>query len=350
MKQIPIQLIFIIVLLFPGNRTTMISTLPGQHRHPSMHSPVPVCPFAMYTASSIQGSAEPLPEGPGLASGYPGDKNILRHPSVVFADDFEHNEMANHWDHVWANRGESRIVHEAVGVHSGSGAYMAHIDRPADSPSSVGARKFLLPGHDTLFFRYYARFSTDAELFHGGTHNAASIAARRPGELYESYAGVYATGDNLYSIILDTWRPDTTVASPGEMAFYCYHMHQGHRWGDHFFPSGRVLPGGRDLFGEAFIPRKNFIPEQGRWYCYELMIIANTPGKRNGRAAFWVDGRLTGDFPNLEFRNTAELKPNRIAFQLYTHNTQIKGDVTLWFDDAVAATSYIGPRIPSGNH
>ncbi len=292
----------------------------------------------------IPGYAEPLPEGPGLSVNYINDIGIVDDPSVLFADDFEQSMLDEHWDHTWANRGESRIIHDKIGVHSGGSAYMARIHRPADGPSSVGARKFLLPGHDTLFFRYYAKYSSNSELYHGGTHNAASIAARRPDEIYESYAGVYAKGDNLYSIILDTWRPDSTVASPGEMAFYCYHMHQGHQWGDHFFPSGRVLPGGRELFGPKFVPRDDFTPERGRWYCYELMIIANTPGERNGRAAFWVDGILTGDFPNLEFRNTAELKPNRIAFQLYTHNEQITGDVTMWFDDAVAATSYIGPR------
>ena len=47
---------------------------------------------------------------------------------------------------------------------------------------------------------------------------------------------------------------------------------------------------------------------------------ANTPGKRDGRIAFWIDGKLMGDFPNLRFREIENLKPNRVGFGLYTDN------------------------------
>jgi hypothetical protein len=75
-----------------------------------------------------------------------------------------------------------------------------------------------------------------------------------------------------------------------------------------------------------------------------MMIQPNTPGKRDGRIAFWVDGTLMGDFPNLRFRETNRLKPNRIALSLYTHNQRNTSDLIMWFDDVVAATSYIGPK------
>ena len=54
-------------------------------------------------------------------------------------------------------------------------------------------------------------------------------------------------------------------------------------------------------------------------------------------------GKLTGDFPNLRFREVAHLKPNRIGFGLYTANKKVARDVTMWFDDVVVATEYIGP-------
>jgi hypothetical protein len=76
-----------------------------------------------------------------------------------------------------------------------------------------------------------------------------------------------------------------------------------------------------------------------------MMIIPNTPGSANGRIAFWVDGELRGDFDNLRFRESAALKPNRISLSLYTHNKKNDRDLTMWFDDVVVATGYIGPKI-----
>src|SRR5262249_41459289 len=113
-----------------------------------------------------------------------------------------------------------------------------------------------------------------------------------------------------------------------------------------FYPSGKTLPGAnaaRGLFGPSFVPRTDFVPARGRWYCYELMAQANTPGQRDGRVAFWVDGRLAADFPNLHFRTTDALKLNRAAFLIY--ETRNNGLHRVWIDDVVLATAYIGPMI-----
>ena len=73
------------------------------------------------------------------------------------------------------------------------------------------------------------------------------------------------------------------------------------------------------------------------------MVKANTPGQRDGRIAFWVEGKLAADFPNLRLRDVETLKANVIGLGLYTENDKIKKTCYLWFDDVVAATSYIGP-------
>lgn len=286
-----------------------------------------------------------LPAEFGLSALYPDDLGIENDSACVFYENFESSLTLEKWDQEWANAGTGRILQSAEKAHSGMNSYQAEMIRPNKIPSSIGIRKFLKSGYDCLFFRYYAKYAPDAELFHGATHNAGSICARLPGELHESYAGVYPNGRNLYTVVLDTWRPDTQTKSPGNVAFYCYHLDQGHQWGDHFFPSGNVLPGGRNLFGDQFVPRPDFIPELNRWYCYEIMVQANTPGKRDGRIAFWIDGKLMGDFPNLLFREIENLKPNRVGFGLYTDNQNITSNVTMWFDDVVVATDYIGPRV-----
>src|SRR6185295_11651839 len=85
------------------------------------------------------------------------------------------------------------------------------------------------------------------------------------------------------------------------------------------------------------------IPDRDKWICYELMVKANTPGKRDGRIAFWVDGKLAADFPNLRLRDVDALKSNRVSLGLYTQNDMIRGPIVMWYDDVVVATSYIGP-------
>ena len=71
------------------------------------------------------------------------------------------------------------------------------------------------------------------------------------------------------------------------------------------------------------------------------------PLGRDGRVAFRVDGRRRGGFPNLRLRNVETLKSNRIDLDLYTHDPKVRKDMTMWYDDVVAATSYVGPQAPA---
>jgi hypothetical protein len=91
------------------------------------------------------------------------------------------------------------------------------------------------------------------------------------------------------------------------------------------------------------VSRPNFRPELGRWYCYEFMVRANIAGRRDGRIACWVDGKLIADFPNLRFRDTDTLKIDFLSIGGYINPNKIRTNM-LWFDDVVAATSYIGPQ------
>jgi len=45
-----------------------------------------------------------------------------------------------------------------------------------------------------------------------------------------------------------------------------------------------------------------------RWYGYELMVQANTPGQRDGRVAIWIDGKLIADFLNVRLCDVNTLK------------------------------------------
>jgi hypothetical protein len=294
----------------------------------------------------------PLPEGHGLAGKYPGDQDIERDPAVVFADGFEtyptgalpggfRKGNEKRWDN---SGGLCRVSDAADEVNGGGQALEMLIRRPGDEPGGAGVQKHFDEGFDTLFLRYYAKFDACNDLHHGGAHNGGGIDARAPG-MPQACPGVRPDGAAKFGVLLDTWRSRPEVPSPGPLVTYVYHLDQGGRWGDQFFPSGRVVPNRVGIFGDEFVPRPDFIPEQGPWQCYELMVHANAPGSRDGRIAFWVDGRLLADFPNLRLRNVSSLKANSIHLGVYTHNRRTVTDVIMRFDDVVAATAYVGPKV-----
>ena len=74
------------------------------------------------------------------------------------------------------------------------------------------------------------------------------------------------------------------------------------------------------------------------------MLKANTVGQRDGRVAYWVDGKLIGDFPNLRLRDVESLKINFLSITFYLNPNKLRED-KIWYDDLVAATSYIGPIV-----
>ena len=292
----------------------------------------------------------PLPQGDvGLAARYPEDLGIDRDPAVLVYDDFESavpGRFGRAWCESWGGPDLLRVATTADEVHRGARSMAMTLPRHRLGGEGCGIAKRLSPGHDVLFLRYYAKFGKDTELFHGGAHNGGGLEALSAGMVRAS-AGTRADGRSKYQINLDTWRSNERTPSPGDLVVYVYHPEQAHRWGEQFFPNGNSLPGGkrgRAKFGPHFVARKNFIPERGRWYCYELMVKANTPGVRDGRIAFWVDGTLVADFPGLRLRDVEELKLSRVGLGLYTQNERVQKTIAMSYDDVVVATSYIGPK------
>ena len=74
------------------------------------------------------------------------------------------------------------------------------------------------------------------------------------------------------------------------------------------------------------------------------MLKANTPGLRDGRIAIWLDGELKADFQNLRLRDVASLKINRFGLSFHIHENP-NGEARKWYDNVVAAKSYIGPLV-----
>jgi hypothetical protein len=300
----------------------------------------------------------PLPEGnTGIAARHPGDVGIEKDPAVIFHDDFEGYretaDLARKWDARWG-LDHVRITEEAANVNSGHRAVEMTIPKLDPSVAakfgSLNIGRTLAPTRDVLFLRFYTKFQKGYDHPpHTSTHNMASISAGYfPGG--QATPGVRADGRNKFLANLET-NPSAggDPPMPGPLYVYVYHPEQRDRYGDDFYADGKVgsRPGVAGDFGPHFVARPSFIPEIDRWYCLEYMLQANTPGQRDGRIAYWVDGKLAADFPNLRLRDVDTLKIDRFDIGLYiAENTRREN--TKWWDDIVAATSYIGPRVPAG--
>ncbi len=306
--------------------------------------------FASGADSSTE-KHEKLPEGnAGIAAKYPGDKGINQAPGVLFADDFEQcssvADLRKKWD-VLTNAANLGITEDESNKYGGGKSLLMTIPKQ-DVPLATGVAKLLTETQDVLFLRWYVKFDSGWSVLSGSVHNGGSISSKYY-DRGRATPGIRADGRNKF--LANFENENSTGNAPGHMNVYVYWPEQGDKWGDHFFPSGKVLPfshnrSGAATFGKHFNARQDFSPQLDRWYCYEYMVKANMPGKRDGRIALWVDGKLIADFPNLRLRNVEDLKIDRFGLGLYIAKNTKRAN-RKWHDNVVAATSYVGPMVPS---
>jgi hypothetical protein len=301
-------------------------------------------------APPIAARMGPLPEGNrGIAARYPRDAGIAADPAVLLADGFDDcttiADLHQRWQTV---HHESHLVlaTDPAQRHLGSRSLQFTLPRQAAELSHAIART-LSPGLDLLFLRYYAKFEPPFDII-GSSHNGCTISGRYFVD-GRATPGIPADGRNKFLAALEHWRGEAATAAPGELNVYLYHPGQRSQWGDHFFPSGKVLPNSSLPFdfGPTFTPRPDVVPPLGQWHCHEFMVALNTPGRRDGRIACWLDGRLAADFPNLRLRDVCDLKIDRFGLNLHA-GTNPNEPARQWVDSVVAATGYIGPATETG--
>jgi hypothetical protein len=241
-----------------------------------------------------------------------------------------------------------RITQEPAHINGGKKALEFVMPKQA-TPQSSGLQKVLKGEYDVLFVRFYSKFEKGFDYPQNvSCHNGADISAHY--YTHGATPGQRADGRNKFLVAFEDevgYRDKAPV--PGPLNVYCYHPEQRDNYGDHFLPNGNVMPyspqlGNKGNFGKDFVSRPNVVPELDRWYCFEFMVKANAPGQRDGRIAFWLDGKLIADFPNMRFRDVETLKMERIGIGLYMAKNELREN-RKWYDDVVVATSYIGPLV-----
>lgn len=262
---------------------------------------------------------------------------LERPGTVFFEDDFESPDWQKKYFEIRGLReGHARRTTDPALVHSGKGALQLTAPARGGRESGVGAVAWFGPqGYDRVYFRRYIRFAADYD--QGNLHHVGGgLAAVAGSDRYRAMgsAGIRPRGDDHFTSSFEPWRDWGRYPPPGYLFLYTYWMdmqrdRDGHYWSN--------------MLGPEPDPR---VPlQRNRWYCLEHMIRANDPGQASGELAAWIDGKLYIHYRGIRWRTSAQVKLKRFDLGLYVHRAT--RDNTVWYDDVVLSTGYIGPK-PSG--
>jgi len=320
--------------------------------------------------------------GAGIAAGFPGDVGIASHPDVILAENFEgYNVWRDLMGGGWGVTNGENPAPEGIHVHFSkehkfTGTQSLQLDLyPRNTPRHTGINLDLdaVQQQNTIYVRYYHKIDKSYHVPPGvSNHNGASISSKywTSGPAHMG-PGKAATGTNKYLVQLENTAssgydgysmkayiyhpeqrynyegfvpiPGMSSRDPGEPWTSAYTHRPGEQYGDAFYPDGEVMPWNhwRGDYGPEFVSLPKFFVEFDRWYCYELMLKANTPGQRDGRLTAWIDGEIIMDFPNMRLRDIEDLKIDQVGFTFGAD--RIPDKTSAWYDNIVIATSYIGP-------
>lgn len=271
----------------------------------------------------------------GLAAKYPGDKGIAGDPHVLLAEDFERGTMADvakRWDDAKdkgslafatgvpkRSRGRRCLaVTATLGKNTGGHLY-ARLKRPVEQ----------------AYARFYVRFPKKA----GYIHHFVHLGGYRPATPWpQGGAGTRPRGDERFTAGIEPHGDWGRAPPPGVWSFYAY-WHEMKK-----SPDGKY-------WGNTFRATRQARVPRGTWQCVEIMLKCNRPDKRDGELALWLDGAPAGHFKDISWRKTADLKVNFFWLLHYVTEGALQRNRvadppktnTVWFDDIVVATKYIGP-------
>ncbi len=334
----------------------------------------------------------------GIASLYPGDEGIKNHPSVIFTENFEAEaieDVLKNWS--WSRGTDDHRVNLVSlpgpdGSITNKSLKMTILREKEGEGSDL--RKIFDKGYEQLYFRFYIKFAEDFGYNHHFTSMSGDLnptiwakggAGLRPVESFSSTIDQSIKNASLTG-------PDHTP--PGYWFFYSYWPEMKSWQNQDGTTDGRPNP----YYGNNFMPQKPVPAKRGEWQCVELMIRLNSaPDKSDGAQAFWIDGQLAGSwdpeevnpvegywngmvyrsdpdhkdaqpFSGIKWRTLKDpeqferLKINIIRLQNYVSggsweqaekyakehpefNINLR-EATVWKDNIVVATEYIGPIEP----
>ncbi|MCK4464910.1 MAG: hypothetical protein KAU83_04290 [Bacteroidales bacterium] len=270
---------------------------------------------------------------------------------IIFQEDFETasiQEMASKWD----DTKNTASMSFSSDVPEGSPGTQSLMMTFTPGQNTGGYLYKMLPeGYDSLFARFYVKFGAN----HSKVHHFVHMGGYNPPTTWpQGGAGVKPEGNERF----------TTGIEP-----------MGNRWSWDFYSYWMHMRGYADpnyFWGNTFHPDPPAPINRGEWICIELMMKINDPvDSFNGEQAFWVNGEkihhLGKGFPNgyciwdkfypnpdslafegFQWRKDEKLKLN--FFWLLYYMTDGAGQTdTVFFDDIIISTEYIGPVLHDTN-
>lgn len=251
------------------------------------------------------------------------------------------------------DRGRIRL--DSTNVHSGSWAvYMpaeegsgyqgASLDwRACDGPQEVNCS---MQSFDQLYFRAWIHFADD----HRYVHHFMNVGGSQPDDYwYHGGAGCLPNGELSMGTTVDhhedsheshfyTYFPEMSCDTACERYMDVNAVCAG--CADRGLPTCDEQP--QCCWGNHFDPDPPVAFPVGRWFCFEMMMRANTPGEHDGVMTYWIDGERALRVEEMMWRTSPTLAMNRVRLQHYVETSDAGGHSNrVWFDDVVVSTERI---------
>lgn len=253
------------------------------------------------------------------------------HPQWLWCDDFESDSSLeqNYYD---VNRvgGKFGVVGDTAygGTKALRNGYVKGVEGAGWLKLSIGKtpvspKRYLDRNFEDVYWRFYMKTApnwvgqgwkvTRATIFASSSWSQAAI-----GHLWS---------DNKLGLALDpvSGVSGSTVVTTG--------------WND--FPNMKWI-------GAAAGPVQVYAPEnRDKWYCIEVRMKLNTPGKADGEFTYWLDGQQQAQRTGLNFRgNYTAYGINTIMLEGWINNGSPQ-DQNRYFDNFVVSTAKIGCFAPT---
>ncbi len=234
-------------------------------------------------AQGLEAEKTGLPQGFGIAAHYPGDAGLAGAPDVVFAEDFEAENLADvlsRWNDAKNPRGEGLMLIEDGPAGAIGQRALQITARPAQDTGGH-LYKRLSKELECAFARFYVKFPEPAGYVHHFVHMGGY---RPPTNWPQGGAGTRPRGDERITVGIEPFGFSGKYPPPGLWNFYVY-WHEMKQSAD-----GR-------FWGNGLQPPEPQVVPVGRWQCVEVMIRLNeSADSHDGRLALWLDGKLVADF------------------------------------------------------
>jgi hypothetical protein len=248
---------------------------------------------------------------------------------LIFSEDFESENYKENWTVHWGSPvGAGVVENPSSNVYHGRRSAYLEVIKGTHNALGSGEYVPLKPIDDIAFMRVMLKLENSFSMGRSRTMKLFGIKGGATVENAYGGAGAKPTGKDKFSVRLtaDNW---------GEVFIYYYHPDQ-------------IGPYGDTQYSRSFLGGPKLSP--GKWYCLEMMLKLNTPGRRDGEIRAWVDDELAVSVNHLRLRDMASMKIRRFTLEAYfggalASDTPPK-DQRLYIDDFAVATCRIGCSKP----